>query len=579
MKSFFVFLLFACFWGIPGGAAELRYFVSARGRDSNDGLSEASPFKTLARAVRAASAAENAPAAEEEDSLIRTIIVLGALEGKGEPVIDKTSVFCIKDSGPAEITIRGKNGAQLLGRGRDFVLTGSPLELQTAGGKPLELDSGDYRKGKRVISVTGNSRIRFADIEISRGITEGHGGGLLVSRGASVIMESGVIRSNAATLGGGVFVTEYGSFILRGGSIRGNTAGDGGGAAFLRGTCLMDGGDITGNAGSRGGGFWAAYGSTVVFTGGEIAGNDASDYGGGIAVNEASLTLAGNAAVRNNKALRGGGLFIRHEGFLPGQGVTIQGGVVEGNETGVYNGGGSYNGGGGVYNDGVFAMHGGVVRRNKALGDYYAGYGGGIFIGREKSFFFSGGSIEENYAEQDGGGVYADEKSEMLAVKRSPTAGIVKNRAAFGGGIYVQRASVTLLAGNIGENKAEYSGGGVVVDGGIFEMRGGEIGGNIVEGARVISAEGEIRHGDRQGGGVLLYRRGVFRFYGGTLKGNVAGLGDAVMAGPNGFFEMYGGEIRDSDNMPVFVDPEGRFEQTGGSIEGDVARPVNRPGV
>ncbi|MDR1306128.1 MAG: hypothetical protein LBK74_00960 [Treponema sp.] len=554
---------------IPAGTAELRYFVSARGSDDSDGLSETAPFKTLAQAVAAASAQNT-----QDDSPVRTIVVLGALDGEGEPLIDEASVFCIQDSGPAEITIRGRNGAKLLGPGRDFVLTGSPPELQTADGKPLELDSGDYRKGKRVISVLGNSRIRFADIEISRGITENHGGGLLVAGGASVIMESGVIRSNASTWGGGVFVIDYGSFILRGGSISGNTASIGGGAAFLRGICLMDEGDITGNAGVHGGGLWAGYGSTAVFTGGEIAGNEASDYGGGIVVYEASLTLAGNSLVRNNKAPRGGGLFICHTGFLPGQGVTMNGGVIEDNETGGY-GGESYNGGGGVYSDGVFAMHGGVIRRNRALGDYYTGYGGGIFIGRGKSFFFSGGSIEENYAEQDGGGIYADEKSEMLAVKRSFTAGIVKNRAAFGGGIYILRASVTLLGGNIGENRAVHSGGGVVVDGGTLEMRGGEISGNVVEGARVMTDRGEVRHGARQGGGVLLYQRGVFRLYDGTLKGNVAGLGDAVMAGPNGFFEMSGGEIRDSEKQPVVVDPKGRFEQSGGSIEGDVIRPVN----
>ncbi|MDR1142922.1 MAG: hypothetical protein LBK77_01730 [Spirochaetaceae bacterium] len=576
MKALFVVLLFACFRVIPAGTAELRYFVSPRGRDSNNGLSETSPFKTLARAVKAASAAENAPPAEEDDSLIRTIIILGALEGKGEPLIDEASVFCIQDSGPAEITIRGRNGAKLLGSGRDFVLTGSPPELQTADEKPLELDSGDYRKGKRVISVLGNSRIRFADIEISRGITENYGGGLLVAGGASVIMESGVIRSNASTWGGGVFVIDYGSFILRGGSISGNTASIGGGAAFLRGICLMDEGDITGNAGVHGGGLWAGYGSAAVFTGGEIAGNEASDYGGGIVVYEASLTLAGNSLVRNNKAPRGGGLFILHKGFLPGQGVTMNGGVIEDNETGAYNGGGSYNGGGGLYSDGVFAMHGGVIRRNRALGDYYAGYGGGIFIGRGKSFFFSGGSIEENYAEQDGGGIYADEKSEMLAVKRTYTAGIVKNRAAFGGGIYIRRALLILQEGSIAENRAGYAGGGVYVDGGTLEMRGGEISGNVVEGARVMTDRGEVRHGGRQGGGVALGRRGVFRLYGGTLKGNVAGLGDAVMAGSGGVFEMSGGEIRDSEKQPVVVDPEGRFEQTGGSIEGDVIRPVNK---
>jgi hypothetical protein len=317
---------------------------------------------------------------------------------------------------------------------------------------------------------------------------------------------------------------------------------------------------------------WTASGSTAVFTGGEIAGNEASDYGGGIAVYEASLTMAGNAAVRKNRAAKGAGIFIHHERYLPGRSVTMYEGVIEDNETGGHHGSGSYNGGGGVYSDGVFAMYGGAIRRNRALGDYYAGRGGGIFIAAENSFFFFGGSIEENYAEKEGGGVYADRESTMAVIRYSPAAGIVKNSAAYGGGIYIQQALVILEMGSIAENRAEYFGGGVDVDGGIFEMRSGNISNNTIEEARRMTDRGEVRRGDRQGGGVFLERNGVFRLSGGTLDGNIAGLGDAVMV-TRGVFEMSGGEIRDNGRGPVFVESEGRFEKTGGSIDGDVIRP------
>ncbi|MDR2047957.1 MAG: hypothetical protein LBP69_00735, partial [Treponema sp.] len=526
MKKFFTAILL-CVCAIL--TAEPGYFVSGQGSDNSSGLSETSPFKTLARALAAVQSARNG---------IRTIIIVGVLDGKDEPVVDKASVFCIKDSGPAEITIRGKNGAALLGQGYDFVLAGSPPEMQTAAGDPVE---PDYSEGKRVISVMGNSRIRFAGIEISRGLAD-EGGGLLVSHGASVIMENGLIRSNAArSMGGGVFVMEHASFILRGGSIRGNTAVMGGGAAFHRGTCLIEDGDINANAGVHGGGLWSAYGSTIAFTGGEIAGNDAFDDGGGIAVHEASLTMAGRAALRNNRAPKGAGMYIEHGGYLPGQGVVMYGGIIENNETDGSGGGGSYNGGGGVYNDGVFTMRGGEIRRNKATGDYYAGRGGGIFVGREKSFLFSGGRIEENDAEKEGGGIYADAGSAIECVPFYPAV-IVKNSAAYGGGIYIQQASVVMQSGSIAENKAVYLGGGVDVDGGIFEMRGGEISGNRVEESRITTDRGEVRRLDKKGGGVFLERRGIFRLYEGTVSRNVAGFGDAVMVVRGAAFEMYGGE-------------------------------------
>jgi predicted outer membrane repeat protein len=561
MKSLFAALLLCTRICMLPAEDAASYFVSARGSDGNSGLSETSPFKTLARAVTTVQNTRN-------DSSVRTITILGVLDGTDEPVIDPASVFCIKDSGPVEITIRGKNGAKLLGPGPDFILAGDPPEMRTAGGDLLD---PDYSDGKRVISVTGDSRIRFADIEISRGITGENGGGLLVSRGASVIMESGSIRSNAAYWGGGVNVTEHASFILRGGSIRGNTAFMGSGAAFNRAACLVEGGSIAGNAGIRGGGLYSAYGSMVAFTGGEIANNNAFDYGGGIAVHEASLTMAGTAALRNNRAGKGAGMFISH-GELPGQGVVMYGGVIENNETDGSGGSGSYNGGGGVYNDGIFEMRGGVIGRNRAIGDYYTGRGGGIFLARGKRFFFFGGRIEENHAEKEGGGIYADTGSITECIERIRSAAIVKNSAAYGGGIYIQRASVIIRTGSIAENRALYCGGGVDVDGGIFEMRGGEISGNIVEESRTTVQGKVFRRSDKQGGGVFLERGGTFRLYKGALSRNMAGFGDAVMVNRGTVFEMYGGEIKDSEGMPVVVEQEGRFEKTGGDIDGQVIR-------
>ncbi|MDR2049198.1 MAG: hypothetical protein LBP69_07060, partial [Treponema sp.] len=115
-----------------------------------------------------------------------------------------------------------------------------------------------------------------------------------------------------------------------------------------------------------------------------------------------------------------------------------------------------------------------------------------------------------------------------------------------------------------------------------------------------------------------LERRGIFRLYEGTVSRNVAGFGDAVMVVRGAAFEMYGGEmtlpaaeqrgivvlqgmdimrvhtpskqivagskspqrggvwtrlrIKDSEEMPVIVEAECRFEKSGGDIDGRVIR-------
>jgi len=210
------------------------YYVQAGGSDGNDGLSRETSFQTLGKAVDTA-----------KRSRIKRITVIGALMESSEQRTsfsrDPESVFFIKDSGRAEITIRGISRAGLNGAGSN----------------------------KRVIKITGRSNIRFEYITLSNGLlnasNRGNGGGLYISDNAVITFGSGaVVTENSAVQGGGVFVlgseSAQARLILAGGRIINNRA--------------------EGSIGEAGAGVYMHYGSCRILAG-EIAGNVAVDDNGG----------------------------------------------------------------------------------------------------------------------------------------------------------------------------------------------------------------------------------------------------------------------------------------------------------
>jgi hypothetical protein len=367
-------------------------------------LTAESAFKTLKKALDAA----------RDEGAYKIVTVMGTLNEDSEGASEGSSVFDIRNTGDATITIRGGSSAKL-------------SALNT---------------GKRVMLVFGNARIRLENIEVSGGkiadpdIVRGGGGGALVVNGAALIAgNAAVIRDNQAQAGGGVAVGNRGSsFTLDGGEVRDNSsASDGGGIlAIEEGSVKIAAGKVENNAASaHGGGIGVYTGGGISLEGGEIRGNKAPD-GGGLHI-ASSGTMRGGRISANQATDNGGGAYLSGKGAF-----TLSGGEILDNWA-------ATSGGGVAVYEGSFVMQDGSVSGNSAFSD--TGTGGGVFVIRG-SFELSGGKISGNVANNSGGGVNANHGS-VFAMSGGEIAG---NRAVYGG------AGVAVL----GENNSFQKTGGII---------------------------------------------------------------------------------------------------------------------
>jgi TolB-like protein len=201
---------------------------------------------------------------------------------------------------------------------------------------------------------------------------------------------------------------------------------------------------------------------------------------------ENNITLMGHSG--NN------GVIVNVDGgtFKMRTGSTITGNVrTNGSGGGVYLGGGS--------SGGNFEMTGGTISNNTASGN-----GGGVFVSDYRTFNFSGGQITGNTA-SNGGGVHVDNRSPGGTLNM--TGGIISGNTAInhrGGGVHVEGGTFTMRGGTITGNSAKEYGGGVYA-GGTFTKTGG-----IITGYNTDQTNGNAVK-DETGG--TLARRGhaVFR--------------------------------------------------------------------
>ncbi len=235
---------------------------------------------------------------------------------------------------------------------------------------------------------------------------------------------------------------------------------------------------------------------------------------------------------------------------------------------------------GGVYivgEDALFLMNDGDISNNTADSDM--GLGGGVFIGPDGSFCMLGGTIAENEADLGGGvanwgGTFVMEENAVISGNHSEVAGGgVANtydvEDEFEGGTFY------LNGGTIEDNTAEEDGGGIW-NSGIFQMDGGTVQDNTAGeyggGIRLMTDEdnpipsetdsfemsdGEILNNTAEsasGGGVALGSEddsagAAFTMSGGTIQGNEAAADGAggVYVGPDCDFLMTGGTIAENE--------------------------------
>ena len=356
-------------------------------------------------------------------------------------------------------------------------------------------------------------------------------------------------------IGGGLRI-EAGSTAVLGRStvITGNTAKSGGGVYTKGGKVTINSSTITENkATGNGGGICAEDNSTVTVVGGEISSNEAAGTnrttsgGGGIFANKGSTVKLNDTTVSENKVTGDYG---------SGGGVRVDGGKLTVDNAKILDNATNNNGGGISVKDSELSVTDSQITGNNAwnkvtVGEriFVNGNGGGIeIIGSDsdtKEYTITNTQITQNTTGLRGGGIYAEKasltitKSTLDGNKALDTVGpqasseggglsvrggtnitldsttVTNNSAKDGGGIWVRSdvdTSVSIKNGTtINNNQSVYGGGGVMIR--------QEFGKKIdvtIEDAKIETNAAE------NGGGIYLLNQVDLKLKNITVSGNTA---------------------------------------------------------
>jgi hypothetical protein len=264
----------------------------------------------------------------------------------------------------------------------------------------------------RSVTITGGggSRTRF----------DRKGGGGILNEGELTLTDS-TVRDNAVAngLGGGIYSSSSKSFRIFNSNVSDNRAETGGGIFIREGDVFIANSNISRNQSeSDGGGIRHEGGESVRIEASTIGDNRAERTGGGVAVRGALQVLG--STVSGNRALFGGG--------LAGGGKTLNviDSQINDNDAGDGLGGG------------ILVGDGGAALRDVRMRGNEAGSGAGIHTAA--------------------GDVKLTDSTVSLSIALDD-----------GGGIFNQRAKVTLFSSEVVDNRAGERGGG------IFVGRGGSL--------------------------------------------------------------------------------------------------------
>ena len=378
------------------------------------------------------------------------------------------------------------------------------------------------------VSVRGSGTATFSGGTISNNKSlNAAGGGAYVTGSVKIVISGTTFSSNTAAKSyGGAFYTSSSNTAsaMSGGSMSGNSAAYGGAFGINGGTFTMSGGTIgDGNTNSTysntatvdGGGVYIRSG-TFVLAGGDVKHNSAAGGGGGIFLNAGKLSNTSNSYVNYNKATgKGGGLYLNGGTFSQGSSATSA--RVNNNSSG--------NDGGGIYSK----IN---VEANFSVSSNSAVSGGGILMYSGTLTLKSSSAINSNSSSGNGGGVYIYNTAACAlngGTINSNTSG------SLGGGVMFNSSNTgsTIAGTQIHDNKAS-CGGGLFVDKGKIQMNSGTIG----DGRSTVGTSSSNSNWATSEGGGAYVRYGIFKLYGGQIRGNYAATnGGGVCSWPtaNGF--------------------------------------------
>ena len=296
------------------------------------------------------------------------------------------------------------------------IVTGNGGGVHVFDGASFTMDAGDIYEN--TAHATGDPPAH----NVNGIVSLSNGGGVFVSgTNSTLTMNGGTISDNNAAgsvaaassfsgNGGGVHVVSNARFNMHGGTVSNNSAtstaaqtlfrGNGAGVYINGATLDMTGGSIRDhtNVTRNGVGIFLTGGGTMNLDNtAEIINNTSQNNGGGIFLEDSGvLNMNGGSITGNTAQLSGGGV------FLTGIGVSFDmGGGTIGDAD---NANTAYQGGGVGIHGGSFTMigHFANVDRN------YATIGGGIYVASNGQFNGIDGSIINNQADDDGGGIFTE---------------------------------------------------------------------------------------------------------------------------------------------------------------------------
>lgn len=251
---------------------------------------------------------------------------------------------------------------------------------------------------------------------------------LVDGEGATMTINDATITNNQFTnqMGGIITVQRGGELTMNGGTITDNVSDQGqinNSTVYVRGTegnatFTMNGGEISNNTGFMGGVFVGErfqpdYTSTATFTmnDGTISGNKAGYCGGGVAIWTSGSFYMKGGTISNNLAPIGGGV-AASDLYKSAVESTGNSGAIS-----VEDWGEKYN------CPARFEMTGGTITGNTAVYNYLefldstdGGCGGGVYVASNTCSIFAG-TISNNTAERQGGGVYVGSTPYVLHMK------------------------------------------------------------------------------------------------------------------------------------------------------------------
>ena len=371
-------------------------------------------------------------------------------------------VYGIKQTG-GTVTVKGE-AAQVRNFAHAVEITGGTFTMEAGS-----ICENYINGGKSGVAIEGGSTFILKGGSIKDNKATNRAGvsveGTSTNKGRFTMTGGEISGNKAWCFGGGIYVDEYGVADISGGTIKANHAAEGtfssppedvgGGGIYINGgTVNFTGGTIEENYidgadKNCGAGVFIEGGGTFKMTDGTITGCKTNpdisspqlSRGGGVFVKYGKFTMYGGKVSGNTVTARevtpgytlaaGGGIYGEYYDDTVRGVIEISGGEVSGN-TATVDGDVSDNtatAGGGIYTSHQLTVSGSAQIKNNTAAPN--GSGGGIAIPHNGTFYFTGGTVSGNTADEGGGIYISTTAAGIVPIKMSGSATVTEDNDVF----------------------------------------------------------------------------------------------------------------------------------------------------